>query len=93
MGALDVNNNDMCINSKQRPRILLDLEVILSTHITRSQTIGMPITYDAVRFTCQRIYDRLRTLDIYYPNRTRKVKAEVLTQTYIDYVLKKNPVI
>ena len=47
MGDLDGNNNDTCINIKQRPHIIVDLEQVLNIHVKRSQENGLPLTLQA----------------------------------------------
>ena len=65
LGDIDINNNDTCINPKQRPRIYWDMEAIMKIHIVRSQLQGIPMTKDGVCLTGIKVYERLKSLDIY----------------------------
>ena len=45
LGDMCEISNETCINSKQRPRILMDLEQILKEHVKRSQENGLPLSF------------------------------------------------
>ena len=57
IGDLGANNNDTCINPKQRPRILVDVEQILNIHVKRSQENGLPLTLQAASIAAMELYE------------------------------------
>ena len=79
-GYVDSSNNETSYNPSQRPPMLIDLERILVLHILRAQNIGFPMRETAVRVTALRFHDRLKLLNIYNENGTRKESFKKLNQ-------------
>ena len=65
----------------------MDLELILTIHVKRSQENGLPLTFTAASTAAVQLYEWLKLLGIYETNGQRLVNTEVLTQTYINYIL------
>ena len=89
IGDLGANNNDTCI-TKQRPRIIVDTETVLSIHVRRSQENGLPLTFLAASVAAGEVYSRLRRLGIYSTNGQRSVKTDALTESHINFILNRN---
>ena len=87
LGELWPLNNDTCLNTKQRPRIIMDVEQILRVHVQRSQENGFPLTLQAASIAALQIYERLKMLAIYDQNGQRSVNTDVLSEHYINYIL------
>ena len=57
LGDLGASNNDTCINLRQRPRIIVDVEQILNIHVKRSQENGLPLTLQAASIAAMELYE------------------------------------
>ena len=80
LGDVDINNNDTCVNPKQRPRIYWDIEAIMKIHIIRSQLQGIPMTKEGVRLCAIKLYERLKSLTLYDNTGTRTKNEEFFSQ-------------
>ena len=57
LGDLGANYNDTCINLRQKPHIIVDVEQILNIHVKRSQENGLPLTLQAASIAAVQLYE------------------------------------
>ena len=57
----------------------------------RSQQQGIPLTKDGVCLTCIKLYERLKSLNIYDDNGATIHTEDLLTQEYVDLILQSYP--
>ena len=79
--------NDTQINSKQRPRIMVDMEKVLVIVLNKHQEQGIPMTKEITQKYAKRLHTQLTTIGLYNDTGERIYSTEQLDPPTVEFLV------